>query len=102
MTPPTQSAETGSAPPRLRDRAMYLAALAVGLAVAGVSETTARDDLRAAAGERRGDLVAARGRLYSSSLATAEHRKVAARLLHLAAEPPAPSRPPRGRRRLAA
>lgn len=69
-----------------RDRALYLAALAVGLASAGLDDRVACRQLRDAAGSRRNDLVAARRRLYSSTLASAEERTEAARLLQLAVD----------------
>jgi hypothetical protein len=72
---------------RPRDRAMYLAALAVGLAEAELDVHEALSELREAAAGRRGDLLAARRRLYASSLGSCASRRQAARLLELAVPP---------------
>lgn len=68
---------------RPRDRAMYLAALAVGLAEAGIRDDAAVATLAEACDGRRGDAQAARRRLFSSHLGSSEHRREAARLLDL-------------------
>lgn len=79
----TVAVEVGRGPMRPRDRANYLAALAVGLATAGVPDDAAVDELVAAADGRHGDAVAARRRLYASTLGSCERRRQAARLLAL-------------------
>ncbi len=70
--------------PRPSDRAHYLAALAVGLAEAGLTDATAVAQLAGAAEARPGDLVAARRRLYSTTLGSCASRRDATRLLDLA------------------
>lgn len=74
---------TATLPLRPRDRAMYLAALAVGLATARVSDEDAVATLRSACDGRHSDAVAARRRLYSSKLGAAADRRDAARLLDI-------------------
>jgi hypothetical protein len=78
---------------RPRDRALYLAALAVGLAEAGRDDGTALAELREASADRAGDLRAARRRLYTSSLGSCDARREADRLLQLAVPAPRRRRP---------
>lgn len=70
---------------RPRDRALYLAALAVGLCEAHVADEHALATLRTAVRGRPGDLRAAWRRLYASKLGSCTTRRAAARLLQLAA-----------------
>lgn len=81
--------------PRLSDRAQYVAALAVGLATAQVSDAHAVAELRAACHDRHGEAVAARRRLYASCLGSSDNRREAARLLDRVCDQTRPW-PPRG------
>lgn len=83
MIPEAGEHVTAQLPLRPRDRAMYLAALAVGLATAGYRDTEAVAQLLAACDGRHGDAVAARRRLFSSQLGSAPDRRDAARLLDI-------------------
>lgn len=83
MSPEAWEHVTAPLPLRPRDRAMYLAALAVGLSTADVPDEQAVATLRAACGGRRGDALAARRRLYASTLGSVPDRREAARLLDL-------------------
>lgn len=96
MTPEVGEHVTAPLPLRPRDRAMYLAALAVGLATAGVSDEDALTTLTSACLGKHGDAVSARRRLYSSTLGAAADRREAARLLDIvcARTRPAGSRRP--------
>lgn len=82
MTAPWEHV-TAPLPLRPRDRAMYLAALAVGLATADLPDAQAIPQLVDACGGKHGDAVAARRRLYSSKLGSVPDRREAARLLDL-------------------
>lgn len=83
MIPEPREHVTATLPLRPRDRAMYLAALAVGLATAGVRDDEAIPTLVSACDGKHGDAVAARRRLYSSRLGSVPDRREADRLLHL-------------------
>lgn len=83
MIPDAWEHVTATLPLRPRDRAMYLAALAVGLATAGLPDGEAIPTLVAACDELHGDAMAARRRLYSSRLGSVPARREAARLLDI-------------------
>ncbi|MBW3659403.1 MAG: hypothetical protein KY457_12245 [Actinobacteria bacterium] len=83
MSPEVGEHVTAPLPLRPRDRAMYLAALAVGLATARVSDEDALTTLTCACNGRHSDAIAARRRLFSSTLGAAADRREAARLLDI-------------------
>ena len=95
MIAETSEHVTQTLPLRPRDRAMYLAALAVGLATAGVRDDEAIPTLVSACDGKHGDAVAARRRLYSSSLGSVPDRREAARLLDIVCTRTRPARLPR-------
>jgi hypothetical protein len=77
------------------DRALYLAALAVGLATAQLDDDAALAELTAAVAGRHGDAVAARRRIYASNLGSCENRRDAVRLLDIVCDQIRPHRRPR-------
>lgn len=84
MIPEAPEHVTATLPIRPRDRAHYLAALAVGLATAALPDEQALETLVTACEGKHGDVVAARRRLYSSHLGSVANRREAARLLDIA------------------